>query len=74
MKKTDNLKAKTADKLVKDLIDKDAVLQTDDSTTYANFEDTIDVHVSEVSATQKGKFNLKWPHTAISNLKSDLRK
>ncbi len=74
MKKIDNLKAKTADKLVKDLIDKDTVLQTDDSTTYANFEDFIDVHVTEVSSTKQGKFNLKWAHTAISNLKSDLRK
>lgn len=74
MKKIDNLKAKTADKLVKDLIDKEAVLQTDDSTTYANFEDIIDVHVTEVSATQKGKFHLQWAHTAISNLKSALKK
>lgn len=30
--------------------------------------------MSQVSATQKGKFNLKWPHASISNLKSDLRK
>lgn len=30
--------------------------------------------MSQVSATQKSKFNLKWAHTAISDLKSDLRK
>ena len=53
---------------------KTLVLQTDDSTTYANFEDIIDVHVTEISATEIGKFNLKWAHTAISNLKSALRK
>jgi len=74
MKKIDNLKAKTAEKLIKDLIDPDAVVQTDDSTTYANFEDFIDVHVKEISNSKEGKFNLKWAHTAISNLKSDLRK
>lgn len=74
MKKIDNLKAKTADKLIKDLIDRDAVAQTDDSTTYSNFEDFIDVHVKEISNSKEGKFNLKWAHTAISNLKSDLRK
>lgn len=74
MKKIDNLKAKTAEKLVKDLIDNSAVLQTDESTTYANFEDFIDVHVSDVSSTGEGKFNLRWAHIAISNLKDNLRK
>lgn len=74
MKKIDNLKAKTAEKLIKDLIDKSAVVQTDESTTYSNFEDFIDVHVSDVSTTNNGKFNLRWAHIAISNLKGDLRK
>lgn len=74
MKKIDNLKAKTAEKLIKGLIDKNAVIQTDESTTYADFADFVDVHVKEISATEEGKFNLKWAHTAISNLKSDLRK
>lgn len=46
MKKVEDLKAKTAEKLIKDFIDKDAVLQTDDSTTYAKFEDFVAVHVS----------------------------
>lgn len=74
MKKIDNLKAKTAEKLIKDLIDKSVEVQTDERTTYSNFEDFIDVHVSEVSTTNNGKFNLKWAHIAISNLKGDLRK
>lgn len=74
MKKIEDLKAKTAEKLIKDFINKDAVLQTDDSTTYAKFEDFVDVHVTELSSTKEGRFNLKWAHTAISNLKSDLRK
>lgn len=74
MKKIEDLKAKTAEKLIKDFVNKDAVLQTDDSTTYAKFEDFVDVHVTDLSSTKNGKFNLKWAHTAISNLKSDLRK
>ena len=74
MVKIENLKAKTAEKLVKDLIDKKAVLQTDQSTTFANLEDCIDVHVSEISSTEEGKFNLRWVHIAISNLKRDLQK
>jgi len=74
MKKIEDLKSKTAEKLIKDFINKEAVLQTDDSTTYSKFEDFVEVHVTELSTTKKGKFNLKWTHTAISNLKSDLRK
>ena len=74
MKKIKNLKAKTAEKLIKDFVDKDAVIQSDSSTTYAKFEDFLKVHVSEISSTKEGKFTLKWVHTAISNLKSDLRK
>lgn len=46
MVKITNLKAKTAEKLVKELIDKDAVLQTDESTTFVNIADCIDTQVS----------------------------
>lgn len=73
-KKIEDLKAKTAEKLIKDFVNKDAVLQTDGNTTYAKFEDFVDVHITELSSTKQGKFNLKWAHTAISNLKSDLKK
>lgn len=73
MKKINDLKAKTAEKLIKGFINKEVVLQTDDSTTFANFEDFVDVHVHEISSTSEGKFNLKWAHIAISNLKSFLR-
>ena len=59
---------------MKDLIDKKTVLQTDKSTTFVNLEDCIDVHISEISSTEEGKFNLRWVHIAISNLKRDLQK
>ncbi|MDR7132737.1 hypothetical protein J2X69_005111, partial [Algoriphagus sp. 4150] len=58
-KKIEDLKSKTAEKLIKDFINKEAVLQTDDSTPYAKFEDFVDVHVTELSSTKEGKFNLK---------------
>jgi hypothetical protein len=74
MNKVSNLKAKTAEKLIRGLIDKEAVLQTDESTTFADFAEFIEVHVQEISSTKEGRFNLKWVHTAISNLKNDLRK
>lgn len=74
MVKVTNLKARTAEKLIKEFIDEKAVLQTDKSTTFANLIDCIDTHVSEISSTKKGKFNLRWVHIAISNLRRDLQK
>jgi Zn ribbon nucleic-acid-binding protein len=70
MVKIGNLKAKTAEKVVKDLIDKNAVLQTDESTTFVDLADCIDTHVSEISSSIKGKFNLRWVHIAINNFHS----
>lgn len=74
MVKVANLKARTAEKLVKEFIDKEAVLQTDKSTTFVNLIDCVDTHVSEISSTKKGQFNLRWVHIAISNLRRDLQK
>ncbi len=59
MKKIENLKAKTAEKLIRNLLDKDIVLQTDERTSYSKFEDFIEVHVNGISGTKEGKFNLK---------------
>jgi hypothetical protein len=73
MKKIKNLKAKTAQTLIKEFIEKGSVLQTDKSTTFSDLSDCIDVHVREISGTDQGKFNLKWVHIAISNLKKHLQ-
>lgn len=73
MKKIKNLEAKTAQTLIKEYIDSKAVLQTDKSTTFSDLSDCIDVHVREISGTDKGKFNLRWVHIAISNLKKHLQ-
>lgn len=73
MKKIKNLEAKTAQTLIKEYIDSNSVLQTDKSTTFSDLSDCIDVHVREISGTDKGKFNLKWVHIAISNLKKHLQ-
>ena len=72
MKKIKNLEAKTAHVVIKDFIDKDNVNQTDKSTTFSGLSDCIDVHVKAISGTNEGKFNLKWVHIAISNLKKHL--
>lgn len=73
MKKIKNLEAKTAQTLIKEYIDSNSVLQTDKSTTFSDLSDCIDVHVREISGTDQGKFNLKWVHIAISNLKKHLQ-
>ena len=73
MKKIKNLEAKTAEDIIKDFVDKDTVLQTDKSTTFTDLSDCIDIHVKEISGTNEGKFNLKWVHIAISNLKKHLQ-
>lgn len=73
MKKIKNLEAKTAQHLIKDYIDSNAVLQTDKSTTFSNLSDCIEVHIREISGTNEGNFNLKWVHIAISNLKKHLQ-
>jgi hypothetical protein len=73
MKKIKNLEAKTAQTLIKEYIDSNSVLQTDKSTTFSDLSDCIDVHVREISGLDKGKFNLKWVHIAISNLKKYLQ-
>jgi len=73
MKKIKNLEAKTAQALIKEYIDQSSVLQTDKSTTFSDLGDCIDVHVREISGTDEGKFNLRWVHIAISNLKKHLQ-
>jgi len=73
MKKIKNLEAKTAQASIKECIDKDSVLQTDKSTTFSDLIDCIDVYIKEMSKTKEGKFNLKWAHIAISNLKKHLQ-
>ena len=67
------MEAKTAQASIKECIDKDSVLQTDKSTTFSDLIDCIDVYIKEMSKTKEGKFNLKWAHIAISNLKKHLQ-
>ncbi|GAB2625744.1 hypothetical protein GCM10026987_23960 [Belliella aquatica] len=52
MKKIDSLKAIAAKKQIKSPIDPNAVLQTDESTIFSNFEDFIDLHVKEISSSK----------------------
>jgi len=74
MKKIENLRTKTAESSPETSFTNDAALQNYESTTCSKFEDFIDVHVEELSGTKERRFNLKGGHTALSKLKSLLRK
>jgi hypothetical protein len=53
MKKIENLKSTISEKLIRNLLDKDIVRQTDESTTYSKFEDFINLHLKEYQERQK---------------------
>lgn len=44
--------------MIKDLIDKNAVIQTDDSTSYLKFEEFIEVSIKEISNSREVRFKL----------------
>jgi Zn ribbon nucleic-acid-binding protein len=65
----DDLKSETIDKKVIENIDKQSVIDTDNSTSYANFKTLVSEHRPKViSKKDVGKL-LPWVHIAISNAK-----
>jgi hypothetical protein len=72
MKKIKNLEVKIAQSLIKEIIDKNIVIQTNKSTTFSYLSDWIDVHVREISRANEENFNLKWDDIATMNLKKCL--
>jgi hypothetical protein len=58
------------DRTLQDAIDNDeSIVFTDQSTSYVNIADYVDIHISEKSSEQTTKETLKWVHIAISNAK-----
>jgi hypothetical protein len=63
-------KSLNTDLTLKEAIDADkSVVFTDDSTSYVNIADYVELHISEKSSEQTTKETLKWVHIAISNAK-----
>lgn len=63
-------KSENTDNTLKKAIDNDtAILFTDQSTSYVNIADYVDIHISEKSSEHTTKETLKWVHIAISNAK-----
>lgn len=65
----DDLKAKTLDSNVIKFINNDADLTTDDSTSYVNFKNLVNSHMSQVVEPKQISKVLPWVHITISNAK-----
>ncbi len=65
-----NHKADQTDDMLQSAIDDDqTIVFTDQSTSYVNIADYVEIHMSEKSNEQTTKETLKWVHIAISNAK-----
>lgn len=63
-------KADQTDDILKPSIDEEqTIVFTDQSTSYVNIADYVEIHISEKSSEQTTKETLKWVHIAISNAK-----
>ncbi len=65
----DDLKAETIDPIISEHIDKDSILDTDNSTSYTNFNDLVKEHRPKVIPKKDIGKLLPWVHIAISNAK-----
>ena len=71
--KTLNSHQKTAaNELVVEYIHEKAVIFSDQSTSYTDFANLVEMHISEKSSEKTTKTTLKWVHIAISNAKRNL--
>lgn len=65
----DDLKAKTLDANVVKYINSESELTTDDSTSYVNFKNLVNSHMSQVVEPKNISKVLPWVHIVISNAK-----
>ena len=57
---------------VKKSFDEKSIVLTDDSTSYVDISDYVELHISEKSSDQLTKETLRWVHITISNAKRNL--
>ncbi len=60
------------DQAVKEAIDNESIVFTDQSTSYVNIADFVELHITEKSNEQTTKETLRWVHITISNAKRNL--
>lgn len=68
----DSYKKEEANQIVAEYIHENAVIFSDKSTSYVDFSEFVDAHVSSKSNKNVTKTTLKWVHIAISNAKRNL--
>jgi len=69
MKVSPSFEAKLTDQFIADLIKSNSVVMTDQSTSYINLSNYVEIHMSEKSSKEVNNTSLKWTHIAISNAK-----
>lgn len=69
MKLIEDHKAETIDEVVKENIEKSAILFSDDSTSYTHLDGIVEAHHATKSSKETTRTVLHWVHTAISNSK-----
>jgi hypothetical protein len=72
MKVITDLKAETIEKEVQEKVDKNAIVETDDSTSYTNLKKLLKEHIVHNVPKKEISKALPWVHTAISNAKRKL--
>lgn len=68
-------RAEGTDEVLKGAIEPEkSIVFSDQSTSYVNIEDYVELHMTEKSSPETTKETLKWVHIAIGNIKRDLQK
>jgi len=65
-------KASEINETIEDSFDEKSIVLTDDSTSYVDISDYVELHVAEKSSEKMTKETLRWVHITISNAKRNL--
>ena len=65
-------KASEINETIEDSFDEKSIVFTDDSTSYVDISDYVELHVAEKSSEKMTKETLRWVHITISNAKRNL--
>ena len=65
-------KADEINKTIQESFDEKSIVFTDDSTSYVDISDYVELHVTEKSSEKLTKETLRWVHITISNAKRNL--
>lgn len=68
----DSHKAEGINETVKESFDEKSIVLSDDSTSYVDISDYVELHISEKSSEGLTKETLRWVHITISNAKRNL--